>query len=148
MGMFAIEPIKAGEKILTWEGKYVNRDEAEKEKANGKLVIQWDDDLFSVEDKGDDLGYFVNHSCDSNAWMNNAFTLVAKRNIEAGEEVTADYALWEADEDYVSKWECKCGLRVCRKRVTGKDWRSPEIQERYKDHLSPLINKRVAALQK
>jgi SET domain-containing protein len=147
-GMFAVKPIGVGEKILIWDVKYVNKNEAEKAKADGKLVMQWDDNLFTIENRGDDLGYFINHSCDSNVWMLDISTLIARRDIKTDEELTADYVLWEADEDYVSKWECGCGSHVCRKRVTGKDWRLLQLQERYKDHFSPLINKRIANLKK
>lgn len=142
-GMFATKLVKTGETVLIWGGEYTDREGAEKAKRKGKLVLQWDDNLFSVEDAGEDLGYYINHSCDSNTWMKNAYTLIARRDIRAGEEVTADYALWEADSNYVSKWKCQCGLSVCRKRVTGSDWKLTEVQERYAGHFSPLINKRV-----
>lgn len=141
-GMFANNDIGKGESLVIWGG-YTNRNEAEKAKEEGKLVMQWDDDLFSVEERGDDEGYFINHSCEPNIWMQDAFTLTSKRYIHEGEELTADYAMWEADENYVSKWECKCDSENCRKRITGKDWRLPELQERYKRHFSPLINKRI-----
>ena len=142
-GMFANEDIKRGEKLIVWGGNYVDKKEAEKWRRQGKLVMQWDDDLYSYEDRGDDDGYFINNSCDPNMWMADAYTLIARRDIKKDEELTADYALWEADENYVSKWECKCGSSLCRERVTGKDWRNPDLQKRYKDHFSPLINKRI-----
>ena len=142
-GMFANEDINRGEKLIVWGGNYVNKKEAGKYRKQGKLVMQWDDDLFSYEDCGDDDGYFINHSCDSNMWMADAYTLVASRDIKKGEELTADYVLWEADENYISKWECKCGSDLCRKRVTGKDWYNQDLQKRYKGHFSPLINKRI-----
>ncbi len=142
-GMFAINPISKGEKVMIWGGEYVNKKEAEKAKITGKLVMQFDDDLFTIEDRGDDLGYFINHSCDSNIWMSDISTLIAKRDIKIGEELTVDYALFEADENHISKWECKCGASVCRKRITGKDYRLPELQERYKDHFLPFINKKI-----
>lgn len=145
--MFALEPIKEGEKVMTWGGKwgvdYVDKKGAEKAKQEGKLIMQWDDDLYSAETRGDSLGYFINHSCDPNTWMIDAFTHVARRNIQKGEEVTNDYALMEADENFVTKWECRCGSPICRKRITGKDWRLPELQARYKGHFSPLVNKRI-----
>ncbi|MBI5356696.1 hypothetical protein HZB78_03715 [Candidatus Collierbacteria bacterium] len=78
--------------------------------------------------------------------MKDAFTITAMRDIKIGEEITADYAIWEADENYISKWECNCGSAFCRQRVTGKDWRLPELQARYKNHFSPLINKRINKL--
>ena len=57
--------------------------------------MQRDEDLFSIEDRGNDTGYFVNHSCDANGWMQDAFTLVSKRDINKDEEITADYVIWE-----------------------------------------------------
>ena len=142
-GIFAIEKIISGEPLIIFGGEYTDAERAKNARANGKLVMQWDDNLFSVEDRGDDSGYFINHSCNPNAWMKGAFIIIAKRDIKIGEEITADYALWEADENYISKWECKCGSTVCRKRVTGKDWLLPELQNRYKNHFSPLMNKRI-----
>lgn len=146
-GMFAVEPIKMGERVLVWGGDYVNHIEAEEAKKSGKLVMQWDEDLFSVENRGDDVGYFINHSCDSNTWMADTFTLVAKRDIKVGEELTIDYALIEVDENYISKWECKCGSSFCRKKVTGQDWCLVDLQERYKDHFLPFINKKIINLK-
>ena len=142
-GMFATALIKTSDIILIWGGEYANAKGAEEAKEKGRLVFQWDDDLFSVEDRGDDMGYFINHACDSNTWMRDAYTLVAKRDIQVGEEVTADYALWEADQNYISKWECYCGSLVCRKRITSNDWKLPEVQERHTGNFSPLINKRI-----
>jgi len=40
------------------------------------------------------------------------------------------------------------GAKVCRKKVTGVDWKVKEIQNRYKDHFSPLINKRIDSISK
>ena len=142
-GIFALAPINPGEKIVIWRGRYTNKDGSDKARLEGKLVMQWDEDLYSIEDRGDDQGYFINHSCDSNLWLANAYTLIARRPIYAGEELTADYALWEADDNYISKWVCKCGSVNCRKKVTGKDWRLKEVQKQYQDHFSPLINKRI-----
>jgi SET domain-containing protein len=143
-GLFAISAIQKGEKVVIWGGIYVNKEQAERVIREGKLVMQWDDDLFSVEGGDDDIGYAVNHSCNANLWMVDAYTLVARLDIEAGQELTVDYALFEAEEDYISAWECNCGASNCRARITGKDWRLPEIQERYANHFSPLINKRIS----
>jgi SET domain-containing protein len=138
-GMFATAPIKAGEKAVVFGGVYTEAVGAAQARKENKLVMQWDDDLYSVEEHGDDDSYFINHSCDPNIWMQDAYTLVARRDIQKGEEITADYALWEADANYVSKWECRCNSPRCRKRVTGEDWQSKELQERYNGHFSPLL---------
>jgi uncharacterized protein len=148
-GLFSVESIKKGEKVVVWGGvwkkDYTDRAGTETAKLKGKLIMQWDDNLFSVEIKGDDDSYFINHSCDPTLWMDDAFTLTARKNIDIGQELTADYAMWEADENYISNWECNCGYAKCRKHITGRDWRLPSLQKRYKNHFSPLINKRIKA---
>ena len=145
-GLFANSDIDRGEKIIVWGGNYTDENGALEAKKNGLLVMQWDDDLYSFESRANDDGYFINHSCDPNMWMADAYTLITSRDIKSGEELTADYALWEADESYVSKWKCKCGSPLCRGRVTGVDWKKPDLQNRYKEHFSPLLNKRIQRL--
>jgi SET domain-containing protein len=146
-GMFALKLIKKGEIVVIWGGKFVNAKEAKKLAAKGIITMQLDDDLFSVEE-GDDLSDYMNHSCDPNVWMADEVTLIARRDIEPGEELTIDYALIEAWEDFISIWECVCGSPLCRKKVTGKDWRNAELQKRYKNHFIPLVNKRIAKSRK
>lgn len=147
-GIFASENIDKDEKVVVWGGLYVNHVQAISYQNRGFLIMQWDDDLYSVEKPADDDSYFINHSCDPNLWMSDTFTLVARRHIKVGEELTADYCLWEADEKYISKWECRCGTSFCRGRVTGIDWRDHALQKRYQNHFSPLINKRIMRLAK
>ncbi len=147
-GMFAIKKIKAKEKVIIWNDKYINKSTAMKLKEKGKLVMQWDTNKFTAEDKGDDEGYFLNHSCDPNLWMQGIKTLVAIRDIKAGEEITSDYALWEGDENKTSDWVCKCGSKNCRTHYTGKDWKNKELQNKYFPHFSPLINKKIKKIRK
>ena len=88
----------------------------------------------------------MNHSCDSNTWMKDARTIIARKNIKPNEEVTIDYALFESTDDWIGPWECKCESPLCRKQYTGKDWMNPELQKRYKGHFSPFNNKRISKL--
>lgn len=143
-GMFAASPLSAGEAVVVWGGALVDREAAALARSEGKLVMQLDDNLYSVEERGEDETYFMNHSCDPNVWMADAATLVARRSIPTGEELTVDYALFEAAEDFEATWECRCGSTVCRKRVTGQDWRRPDLQRRYAGHFLPLIARRIA----
>ncbi len=148
-GVFAVEPIDAGEPVEiwgeTWEGRPVitytsDADEAAAAAANGMLVMRFDTDLWSIEPPGTNPGYFINHSCDSNVWMDGAFTLSARRSIDVGEELTVDYALFEAElEDW--GFDCRCGSAVCRGRIRGDDWRRPDVRARYGTHFIPLITK-------
>lgn len=146
-GMFANEDINEGETIIKWGGKFVTENEAKKLAKENSVVIQIDDDLWSVENRKKGKDYFINHSCDSNLWMKDGRTLIAKRKIKKDEEINIDYALFEK-ENYVAKWECNCGSEKCRKKVTGKDYLLPEIQKRYENHFSPIILKKIKKLQK
>lgn len=142
-GMFAGKNILKDEIVIIWGGDYVNKQAAKKAEAQGKLIMQFDDDLYSIEDRGDSDAYYINHSCDPNIWMKDSFTLQAMRDIQEGEELVADYAMWETKENYISKWECKCKSENCRHHITGLDWKLPHLQSKYKDHFTPLINKRM-----
>jgi SET domain-containing protein len=68
----------------------------------------------------DPPGAFVNHSCDPNCELIDAdddeadqVELRATRNIQAGQELTIDYA-WEAEAD---PHPCHCGFENCRKYI-------------------------------
>jgi hypothetical protein len=37
---------------------------------------------------------------------------------------------------------------LCRGRVTGEDWRNPELWERYAGHFSPYLERRIKALKR
>lgn len=124
--------------------EYTNdKEKAETAKKQGKSVMYWDTDLYSIEEKGSDDGYFINHSCDSSLWFKDAFTLTARKDIKEGEEITVDYALFESNDGYVAIEECHCGAASCRHKITADDWRRKNVQEMYKDHFSPLLNKRI-----
>ncbi len=147
-GMFAVAPISQNEVVAIWGGDFVNGTQAEKARLSGKAIQQIDDDVFEVfeyDKRGEGAPtYYHNHSCDPNTWMKDEVTISARRNIEPGEELTIDYAMFEADENYVMPWECNCDSVACRKQITGKDWFLPELQERYGNHFSPMINRRIA----
>lgn len=145
-GMFADEDVNKGERILVWGGVW-NRDYTDKmglKKAieDKKHIIQWDSSLYSIEYDGKDPLYYINHSCNPSAWLVDNFTLVARRKISNGDEITADYATWETG-NYISKWLCKCGSKDCRKTITGNDWKSKKFQSKYKGHATGLIDKLI-----
>src|SRR5512139_2877223 len=97
-GIFASRPIREGETVVIVGGMVMTEAEFESFQAAHSLynLIQIDKQLYLVEDPKttQSLEGFVNHSCDSNAWMDDEVTLAARRDIEAGEEVTVDYALF------------------------------------------------------
>ena len=151
-GTFALAPIEPGEVVEIWgewsrgvkNVEYTNDlGRIESARVAGKVVMQWDEGLYSIEERGSDDGYFINHSCDGNLWFRDAFTLEARRPIAREEEVTIDYALFE--HDFVAAWDCDCGASFCRRHITGQDWRLADLQERYGMHFTPLLNRLILA---
>jgi hypothetical protein len=152
-GTFAKTNIKKGEVVEVWgeywQGKKTveytdNKEKVEEAEKQGKSVMYWDTDLFSIEERGADDGYFINHSCDSNLWFKDAFTLTARRDIKPGEEVTIDYALFGSNDGFIAISNCHCGAINCRHKVTADDWRRKDVRGIYKKHFSPLLNKKIA----
>src|SRR5687767_3913264 len=150
-GMFAREPIKKGEVVCIVGGMVMTDSEFAAFQATHSFYnsIQIDDHLHLVEDpevtRFSD-GY-MNHSCDSSAWMADEVTLVARRDIEAGEEVTVDYALFTTQSNWMLDRRCRCGSPHCRRIITGDDWRRKDVQERYRAHFSPFINRRIELIE-
>jgi len=79
----------------------------------------------------------MNHSCDPNTWWSGSETLVARRDIEIGEEITYDYATAEVDQPF--ELECSCGSARCRGAVTNRDYLNQAWQAQYGTHLPPHV---------
>jgi uncharacterized protein len=84
-----------------------------------------------------------NHSCDPNTWWTDAVTLVARRPVPAGAEVTNDYATSTDQEGFVMS--CSCGSPQCRGRISGTDWRRADLRRRYGEHWIPALLARIRA---
>jgi hypothetical protein len=87
--------------------------------------------------------HFGNHSCDPTMWWVDPFMLVARSDINAGSEITVDYATLTNDPDF--HMECNCGAAFCRGEVTGSDWRRRDLRQRYGDHWVPVLSRRIAS---
>lgn len=144
-GMFARESIKAGEIVIVWGGVVLTAEDVKAGRYRKGTLSAIADNLWlgGAPDDEDYAADYTNHSCDPNLWMKDEATLMARRDIEAEEELTADYMMWEANVNYRAAWQCKCGFPICRKHITGEDWRLPELQERYRNHFSPFLNERI-----
>ena len=147
-GLFAIANIAKGEIVAVKGGHIVDRKTlCEKITPRlGPVEIQIDHDLFiaPVTDEERELSMlYSNHSCEPNLGIHGEITFVAMRDVRAGEELTHDWAMTD-DDDY--SVECKCGAPECRKTLTGKDWRRPDLQERYAGYFSVYLARKIAAL--
>lgn len=144
-GVFAREPVKAGEILVVWGGYIVTEEQLAlilPEVCN--VVIQVEENLYQVTAPGGQAEW-INHSCEPNAGMSGQITLVAMRNIFPGEEVCMDYAM--TDGNPYNEFECKCGSSLCRKYITGNDWRDRTLWERYRGYFSPYLQRRIEQLK-
>ncbi|MFO7564871.1 MAG: SET domain-containing protein-lysine N-methyltransferase [Enhygromyxa sp.] len=143
-GLYAVEPIEAGELLVRRGGAVLGRSgRAGLPLSLRAITLQIADDRFLVPIHPC-AGDRVNHSCDPNAGMSGPFSLVAMRVILPGEEMCYDYAMSEGSDFEV---ECRCGAPSCRGRVSGRDWRRPALWRRYAGYFSPYLERRIAALR-
>ncbi len=147
-GLFAKQDIKKGEVIFIKNGHIVNHVEAMKLEAKlGEYCLQINDNFFLCPKRKEelkDIAIFINHSCDPNVGPDGQVTFVALRNIKAGKELCHDYAMTTMRE---YRLKCNCGSKKCRKIITGNDWELKELQNKYGDHFSYHILKRIKATE-
>ena len=144
-GLFAVEAIGAGE-VVCVKGGYVF-DRATLQAMPGWYAaaeIQVGEDLFigplaEVEREGSMI--FSNHSCEPNIGVRGQIVFVAVRDIEAGEELTHD---WATTDDDVYELECRCGAASCRRVITGQDWRKKDLREKYAGYFSLYLAEKIA----
>jgi len=144
-GLFAIDKIQAGEIVCVKGGHIFQRSRLREVAANlGPAEIQIADDLF-IGPLGDEERegsmIFSNHSCDPNIGVQGQIVFVAMRDVEAGEELTHD---WATTDDDTYEMECHCNASNCRKVITGQDWRKPELQAKYRGFISAYLQEKIS----
>jgi hypothetical protein len=142
-GMFATGLIREGEVVMIWGGTLYSRAELQAGTVPRDTSYSFIEEDVLMAAPGDGMDYYINHSCDPSVWMADRTTVVARRDIQPGDEITGDYAVWESDPSYTVD-PCMCGSTRCRGRFSGDDWRLPELQARYQGHFLPYISARIA----
>ena len=143
-GVVAVADIAKDEIIAIKVGHVVTRDEIDSiTEAAGDLALQIDDEFYIAprsRDEIHDMSVFINHSCDPNVGFRGQVVYVAMRDIPAGEELCHDYAM-ERSDDY--SLDCHCGSPLCRGKVTGQDWKLPDLQRRYGGYFSIYLRNKI-----
>lgn len=146
LGMFAETNIRKGEIVFIKGGYILTREELfSTEKIGSYLPI--DNDYFiGSRNKKEESGIklFVNHSCEPNCGLRGEITFVAMRDVPKGEELTCDYAMID-DDNY--EFACNCGSVLCRKKITGFDWKIKDIQKRYSGYFARYLIDKISPIE-
>jgi uncharacterized protein len=143
-GLHALEALSAGEIVAVKGGHIVTTDtlntladplpNSEIQIADGLHMVALDHEEYEP------VMLFINHSCEPNVGFGGNTVLVAMRDIEAGEELTTDYAMFD---DYDGSMVCECRTKRCRGIIGGHDWQLPELQARYRGYFSWYLERRI-----
>src|SRR5438270_7878299 len=128
-GLFAVAPIGRGEIVAVKGGHIVDKAKLAALPArlqNSEIQIAEGLHLVALTDEEyEPVMLFINHSCEPNVGFAGNIVLVAMRDIDTGEELTTDYAMFDTSADEMT---CRCGDQTCRGTITGSDWKLPELQ--------------------
>lgn len=142
-GFFAVENISKNEIVAIKKGIVLTKKEMEDMGIGGGVGLQIDDDLYLAPKSHGEFDasmIFINYSCNPNIGMRGSDTVVALRDINAGEELVIDYAMIANDD---STLICKCGSKECRRIITGKDWMNSSLQKKYAGYFTNYIQRKI-----
>ncbi len=93
LGLYSLEKIKKGRKIIQYGGYKITDEEAEKH--YGKYLFDIIDTKYNIDGSPRwNLARYANHSCKPNAeavWYGTEVWICARKNILPGEEIVYDY---------------------------------------------------------
>lgn len=146
VAVYARLAVKKDELLAMWGGRVATLEQvlALPREEQGH-TIQIYDELYLAPLDMQEPADFINHSCNPNAGLQGQIGLVAMRDIQAGEEITFDYAM--ADSSSFDEFECACGTEECRGRVSGGDWKRPELWARYDGYFSTYLQEKIDKLR-
>lgn len=120
-GVFALQRISSGTRILEYTGERMAHEAADKLYEERPYTY-----LFGVGDgknviDGYGMAMYVNHCCDPNCETeedeDGRVWIIAMRDIAPGEELTYDYFLYDGEDDEAT---CTCGAAKCRGTMYSK----------------------------
>ena len=139
---FAITKINKGEVVASFGGFVVNQAEL-KNHSEDRVArsLQLDENTYLLSGFIPEPGDMLNHSCEPNCGAFGTSSVISLSDIAIGEELTFDYAMTDSSE--YDQFDCACGKSNCRGKITGKDWKKSELQEKYNNYFSAFIAKLI-----
>jgi hypothetical protein len=136
-GCYTTTSIRKGARVAEYTGPRLTK--AQADTAYDEQPITY---LFGLGDgsiviDGHCMAMFINHSCDPNCETHEEKGRVwvkAIRKIEAGEEITYDYCLYDGDE---GEAVCNCGAKKCRGTMYSRE----EIRRRKRSMKKTALRK-------
>ena len=119
-GVFALEPIPAGRKVIEYTGERISRRET-KRRGMGRITYLFTLDQYWTIDGavGGSGAEIINHSCEPNIYtkvFKGHILYMSKRNIRRGEELTVDYLFSKE----IGRVPCSCRAPNCRGTINIK----------------------------
>src|SRR6266849_2389508 len=128
-GVYTTAPIERGARVLEYTGPRLTVRQTDGLYAGSEVTY-----LFGMDDgktviDGFGMAAFVNHSCHANCeadQIEDRVWIIALQDIAAGEELTYDYNIYDAEPG--EKAPCHCGAPDCRETMLSEE----EIQRHKK----------------
>jgi SET domain-containing protein len=112
LGLFTLEPIPRGKRIIEYTGTIVSAEEADS--SRGKYFFELDEKRAIDGSSRTNLARYINHSCKPNAkgyTSGRRIWIWSLRAIKAGEQLTINYG-----KDYLDAHIKKCRCENCTAR--------------------------------
>lgn len=139
MGVFAAIDIPRGGLVIRYAGRPRWAWDLTQEQLDHALQVDYD--LYAVPRRGS-AGWYANHSCEPNCVIRGERSVVARRDVQRGEELTFDYSTNVGWEGY--RMDCHCGAKGCRGVVTDYKSLGEETKRSYGKDVSPFLLRRKA----
>jgi SET domain-containing protein len=119
-GLFAGQAIPKGTRIIQYIGQRIAKEETAERVYQGNQYIFSFNDQYDIDGKTlKNTARYINHSCDPNCAVlltPRTIWIVAKRHIQAGEELTYNYGFT------AKQYHCRCGAPTCCGYILGEEY--------------------------
>jgi SET domain-containing protein len=123
-GVFAVQDIPKGMRILPYLGEKISPQEATQRIAQGNTSIFFLDARYDIDGNSPkNTARYINHSCDPNGESDiiaGQIWILALRDIQAGEELSYDYGY---ELNGYEKRPCTCGAKNCCGYILDQSYR-------------------------